>query len=258
MTPQDFLAAVLPSSGNGLYCAVELTKRNEHAFADTIDELLPDIDRWHEDSCDVYFALSTFDRPERKAEAAQTIKSFFIDMDGYASKKDAGFALAAFLAKTSMDKLGRPYIVGSGGGLHVYWALTEAIPVSIWKPVAENFKRLCKQENLSIDMSVTADAARILRVPGTTNFKKKYGTPRPVKLLHSGDTLSFDDFKTWIERHIKEEFKAPELSLPGKRPERKTQSSVKLIENSKSLFAPIIERCKQVQNYIANASDDGM
>lgn len=258
MTPQDFLAAVLPSSGNGLYCAVELTKRNEHAFADTIAELLPDIDRWHADSCDVYFALSTFDRPERKAEAAQTIKSFFIDMDGYASKKEAGFALADFVAKTSMDKLGRPYIVGSGGGLHVYWALTEAVPVSIWKPVAENFKRLCKQENLNIDMTVSADAARILRVPGTTNFKKKYGTPRPVKLLNSGDTFSFNVFKEWVERHIKEEFKAPEFSLPGKRPERKTQSAVKIIENSKTVFAPIIERCKQVQHYIANASDDGM
>ena len=258
MTPQDFLAAVLPSSGNGLYCAVELTKRNEHAFADTIAELVPNIDRWYADSCDVYFALSTFDKSERKAEAAQSIKAFFIDMDGYTTKKDAGFALAAFMAKTSMDKLGQPYIVSSGGGLHVYWALTEAIPVSIWKPVAENFKRLCKQENLNIDMTVTADAARILRVPGTTNFKKKYGTPRPVKLLNSGDTLFFDDFKSWIERHIKEEFKAPELTLPGKRPERKTQSSVKLIENSKSLFAPIIERCKQVEHYIKNAADDGM
>jgi len=257
MTPQEFLAAVLPSPGNGLYCAVELTKNKEHAFADKVEELVPQIDTWHANECDVFFALSTFDRPERKAEAAQSIKAFFIDMDGYATKKDAGFALAAFAVKTSMDKLGRPYIVGSGGGLHVYWALTEAIPVSVWKPVAENFKRLCKQENLNIDMTVTADAARILRVPGTSNFKKKYGTPRPVKLLNSGDTLSFDDFKSWVERHIKEEFKAPEIALPGKRPERKTASAVKLIENSKSLFAPLMEECGQIKDYIANAQEDG-
>jgi hypothetical protein len=60
----------------------------------------------------------------------------------------------------------------------VYWPLTEPVNVVDWKPVAEDLKRLCKQEGLRIDMTVTADAARVLRIPGTMNFKKKYPVPR--------------------------------------------------------------------------------
>ena len=53
----------------------------------------------------------------------------FIDMDGYASKKDAAQALNAFLEKTGLDALGTPYVVASGGGLHCYWPLHEAVPI---------------------------------------------------------------------------------------------------------------------------------
>jgi hypothetical protein len=131
-------------------------------------------------------------------QTQQFVKSLFIDMDGYASKKDAALALNAFLEKTGLDALGTPYVVGSGGGLHCYWPLTEAVPIETWKPVAENFKRLCKQESLAIDMTVTADAARVLRVPGTTNFKKKYATPRPVRILTEGDTFQLRWLATLI------------------------------------------------------------
>jgi hypothetical protein len=179
MTPLEFLAVVLPPPEFGRYCVAELTKKKEHAFVDTLDQTSAPINRWHEDKCDVYFALATFgEEDNRTAANAKYVKSLFIDMDGYATKKDAALALNAFLEKTGLDALGTPYVVASGGGLHCYWPLQEALPIDSWKPVAENFKRLCKQEELAIDMTVTADAARVLRVPETTNFKKKYAAPR--------------------------------------------------------------------------------
>ena len=135
MTPADFLAVVLPSSGHGLYCAVELTKRKEHFYAETTDALLPKIDAWHDKKYDTFFALATFDT-KRGAETAQFIKSFFIDMDGYNTKKDAATALEGFLQSTGLDAIGKPWIVDSGGGLHCYWPLKDELPVSIWKPIA--------------------------------------------------------------------------------------------------------------------------
>ena len=117
MTPAEFLAVVLPSSGLGQYCAVELTKRKEHFYAETIDDLIPKIDEWHAAKCDVFFALSVFDE-KRGAEQAQFIRSFFIDMDGYASKKAAATALTDFLNETGLGALGTPWVVDSSGGLH--------------------------------------------------------------------------------------------------------------------------------------------
>ena len=119
MTPLDFLAVVLPPPEFGRYCVAELTKKKEHAFVDALDQTSAPIARWHEDKCDVYFALATFGTEDNRTAAnAKYVKSLFIDMDGYATKKDAALALHAFLDKTGLDTLGTPYVVASGGGLH--------------------------------------------------------------------------------------------------------------------------------------------
>jgi len=170
MTPLEFLAVVLPSPDNGLYCAAELTtKKKEHNFVEHLEELPAAIAKWG-DNKDIYFALSTFqNKGKRTADNARFIRSLFIDMDGYDTKKQAAVSLNDFMVKTGLDLLGTPYIVDSGGGLHCYWPFTQDVAVEDWKPVAENLKRLCKQEGLSIDMTVTADSARVLRFPGTFN-----------------------------------------------------------------------------------------
>ena len=146
MTPLEFLAVVLPPPEFGRYCVAELTRTKEHVFVDALDQTTAPIKGWHDSKLDVYFALATFGKEDnRQATNARFVKSLFIDMDGYASKKDAALALNAFLEKTGLDALGTPYVVGSGGGLHCYWPLLTAVPIDSWKPVAENFKRLCKQ-----------------------------------------------------------------------------------------------------------------
>jgi hypothetical protein len=53
-----------------------------------------------------------------------------------------------------------------------------------WLPLARSFKALCIEHRLGIDMTVTADAARVLRMVDTENYKV---TPAlPVQLLASG------------------------------------------------------------------------
>ena len=271
MTPLNFLAVVLPPPEFGRYCVAELTKKKEHAFVDTLDQTTEPIETWHQNKCDVYFALATFgEENNRTAANARFVKALFIDMDGYASKKDAALALNAFLEKTGLDALGTPYVVGSGGGLHCYWPLTEAVPIETWKPVAENFKRLCKQESLAIDMTVTADAARVLRVPDTTNFKKKYATPRPVRILSEGDTFFFDALATLIRDKlvgsVYEAQAVPKLELAGTRPSAAPVSttSVKLFENTVTKFKPIwlatqnAKGCNQLAHYVEHATEEGM
>ena len=79
-------------------------------------------------------------------------------------------------------------------------------------------KRLCDQEKMRIDMSVTADAARVLRWPGTTNFKKKYATPRPVRILAEGDVFDFEELAAHITSLLPTSVTLPSsnvIQLPG-------------------------------------------
>ena len=273
MTPLEFLAVVLPSPTNGLYCAVELsTKKKEHLYVENLEDIYPSVTNWVTDSKNAFIALSTFEvAGKRTAENARFIKSLFIDMDGYASKKQAALALGAFLAATGLDSLGAPWIVGSGGGLHCYWPFTQDVEVSVWKPMAENFKRLCKQHKLNIDMTVTADAARVLRIPETTNFKEKYPTPRPVVLLTEGSKFDFDVLSDAIADKLDVAPVAAQsaFNLPGKRPDAApvvpaTMAGAKLFENSITKFSNVYKKtkagtgCAQLKHYIENAEDDGM
>jgi hypothetical protein len=269
MTPLEFLAVVLPSPDNGLYCAAELTtKKKEHNFVQYLDELPATITKWGDDK-DIYFALSTFEtKGKRTADNARYIRSLFIDMDGYETKKAAAMALNGFMVKTGLDLLGTPYIVDSGGGLHCYWPFTQDVTVEDWKPVAENLKRLCKQEALSIDMTVTADSARVLRYPGTFNNKAKYAKPRPVRILAVGDLFDFEDLAKHIEQQLVSLPALPRhntLTLPGQRPDTPhTPTTVKLFENSVTLFKNIYKKtkasegCAQLRYYVENADQDGV
>ena len=259
MTPAEFLAVVLPPEGSGLYCAVELTKKKEHYYAETLHDIVAKVENWHLEGNDCFFAVSTFDT-KRGTENAQFLRSFFLDLDGYDTKKEAALALANFLAQTGMDDLGTPWLIDSGGGIHAYWPLEQEIPANIWKPLAEDFKRLCKQFNFTVDMAVTADTARILRVPGTTNFKKKYATPRPVRIRQIGDVFSLSGFSQQLYKHLQTAPSEPEPMLEGKRPKKAPNASqVKLMQNSLTLFSKVEEAgCLQLQHYKEHGQEDGM
>lgn len=182
----DFLSSVLPTQGT--YCTVGirngLVKQNFHATIDDVDAVGAGLVG---SGVDAYFALATFnDSSSRKAENAAFLRAFFLDLDcgtgkPYVDQAAAAQALRGFLLATQLPE---PTIVNSGGGLHVYWPLTEDVPVDVWVGHAKSFKRLCTQHNLHADPQVTADCVRILRTPGTANFKNNMS--RPVQIMHLG------------------------------------------------------------------------
>lgn len=69
-------------------------------------------------------------------------------------------------------------IVNSGGGLHVYWALKESATKEEFPLVENVLKRLAQVYHGD---HASAEAARILRIPGTLNHK--YSPPCEVKLI---------------------------------------------------------------------------
>lgn len=268
MTPLQFLAEVLPSPGDGYYC-IFTAHRKQHAFAKSLKELEDTINKWDAAGHDTYFALAQFEEEgSREAHNAIAMRSFFVDLDGYETKKAAVEELHEFLKRTDLDVFGAPWIVDSGGGIHAYWPLHEDVDVRTWKITAENLKRLCKQGGLKIDNTVTADCARVLRIPGTHNYKKKYGTPRQVKLKLEGGLFEFAEFAAHIKSRLAGDYAAPSpltMNIPGKRPNvTPGAAQIKLVENSVTSFEPIYEKaisgggCRQLKEYVERADEDGM
>lgn len=190
----DFLNSVLPTQG--VYCTVGI---RAGAVKQSFQQAIADVEAvgsgMDSQGVDAYFALATFkDDSGRKVENAAFLRSFFLDLDcgtgkPYADQAAAAQALSIFIADT---KLPSPTLVNSGGGLHVYWPLTEDVAASEWVRHAKSLKRLCAQNKLFADPAVTADAARILRIPGTHNFKNE--TSRPVQIIAQGTPVSLAEF----------------------------------------------------------------
>jgi hypothetical protein len=270
MKPLEFIAAVVPSAG--VLCVAEFSSnKKQHVYVNTVEELAPVVEKFNELKYDTYFALASFvSAGSRTADNALHLRSAFMDVDcgdgkPYATKQAGAEALDKFLQDSDIGTLGNPWIVSSGGGLHVYWPFTENVPVKEWKTASENLKRLCEKYAFKIDFSVTADAARVLRVPETSNWKNK-SKPRKVKILFSGATFDFAAFSAAVRGKLNGEAHAtPTLDIPGVRPQRtSTPSQIKIAQNSVTYFKNILVKteqgkgCLQLKNYIENATDDGM
>lgn len=290
MLPLEFLAVVLPSAGHGHYCVAELsTPKKSHVFKTTLGDLQPTLDKFNSVPYDTYVAMATFEEPgKRIAKNARFLRSLFIDIDcnhkldipdaegniaprEYPSAKAAVHAIDKFLEDSGLGELGQPWLASSGAGVHAYWPLSDDVSVEDWKPIAENFKSLCKQYGLEIDFTVTADAARVMRVIDTTNtgtkgIKKVRGVTRS-KLVSQGDIFDLDD----LAKAIRTKLVAPSfetkqaLMLPGARPNAaKSSTALKLFADSKTSFKKILNAsvqgtgCGQLVYYMENATKDGL
>jgi hypothetical protein len=274
MDPLDFLAAVLPSSGR--YCTFALNgKRN--IFSTTREELYETTKRISAAGEEVWFALGSFDDSKnRKAENALLMRSFFMDLDcgndvktgkprAFTTKKEAVMRLSNFLVASGLDALGAPWLIDSGGGVHPYWPLTEDITIAEWKPVAEALKNAAAKFSFDIDTTVTADAARVLRLPGTHNNKT---APRPVIIKHAGDIFAFDDIRALLEPYavkIVKPAKTTALVIAGTAPQGPLSSvATALVNNSVTKFRTIMVKteqgvgCGQLAAYMENPTEDGL
>jgi hypothetical protein len=128
------------------------------------------------------------------------VKAIWVDIDigpSEPGKKpkypDLPTAVKAILEFVKVQKLPQPSaMIKSGGGLHVYWISKTAMTPQEWQPYASGLQNLLLANNVLADSSLTTDIARILRVPGTKNYK--YDPPADVTLVPT--PLVIYDFPT--------------------------------------------------------------
>ena len=199
METRTFLKSVL--ANEGYYCVfASRTKddRRVQKFYESIDQVANSAQDLDAEGYDAYYALATFNEAgSRKVDNVKYLNALFLDLDcgaskDYATQSDALVALRAFCEKLSLPK---PVMVNSGRGVHVYWMLDAPVGLDDWLPVAERLKKLCVDNNLLADPAVTADAARVLRIPTTHNHKDD--PPSPVRFFfeHTIKPVNFDNSK---------------------------------------------------------------
>jgi hypothetical protein len=132
----------------------------------------------------VYFGVSTRNGKGGAKENVVSIPALWVDVDFKDTKReDADVLLVAFPLPPSI-------LVMSGNGYHVYWLLKEPLGQKDIPGVEDALKRIANR--LRGDAS-QAQAAAILRVPGTLNHK--YSPPVYVELLECNDfEYTLDDF----------------------------------------------------------------
>jgi hypothetical protein len=188
----DLLSAVQPSTG---WIAVFSMKdgRVRQTLVNTREEADALFEKLTAQERDVYFGVARFATDEGRTKSnVLALRSLWLDLDcgdnkPYATKRAGMAALKTFCADT---KLPRPIVVDSGRGLHVYWPFEEAVTRPQWEAAASALHRLCTRYDLHVDPSVF-EVARVLRVPGTYNFKGE--EPLPVCVLLVGSPHPFPD-----------------------------------------------------------------
>jgi hypothetical protein len=208
MSNIDLLETVLARDGR--YCVTGLKSgRVNQTFHDTLDEVYGKAAELMTSRYDVYFALATFNGAnERTKENVKLLQSFWLDIDCGEKKAevdpktgkpdgyiDQAAAIAALHSFCELVGLPTPIIVNSGRGIHAYWPLTEAITRTEWEPVGKRLAQLCETHEFFVDPNVF-EVARILRIPGTLNYKDD--PPALVEMVSEDapTVLSVDDFRS--------------------------------------------------------------
>jgi hypothetical protein len=255
----DLLSAVQPAEGWFAIVGISDGANVKQVFVETREEADKVVAELLASHRNVFFGVAKFNDDSGRTKAnVRAIKSLWMDIDcgpdkalvdestgrpdGYATQQEALTALKAFTGTVGLPK---PIIVNSGRGLHVYWPFTSEVTRAEWEPAAKRLRDLCHTHELYADPACF-EAARVLRVPGTYNFKGD--EPLLVTVLTQGKESEFGELKEILG--VKE---APVFDLPDTPLSPLAQQ---LRDNLEYSFAKIMRRgeagCAQLNDCYAN------
>lgn len=266
MNRQDFYQAILPKQGS--YCVTTIDKdqpdpklKAKNHWADTLPDFFIILDEQLQKGLDTYAALSSFAKiHKRKAAHAAYSKSFFIDLDvGTGIKKypDKSSALVGLDEFIRIAEVPPPVVVDSGTGIHAYWIFDEDIEIDVWVIYSQKFKIHCQNLKLLIDPVVTADAARIMRVPESLNYKTHPASQSRL-ISPTCHVYDFNLFKEYLDGHVFDT-RAILATVSGGVDDDTRKASLGTI-NFESEFALIAERslagdgCAQIKQALEGAA----
>lgn len=191
----DLLSAVQPAGGWYAVVGIKGVDNVQQELVETREELEEWAAHFMRQKRNVFFGVAKYKNDTSRAKHnVLALKSFWLDIDcgptkDYPTQGEGLEALQQFCKTVGLPK---PIIINSGRGLHVYWPLTEEVTREQWEPVAKRLKEVCAAQGLRVD-NACFEVSRILRIPGTANFKGD--TPLPVIVVTVGKPVSYEDLR---------------------------------------------------------------
>jgi len=131
-------------------------------------------------------------------EQQEEVREYLKEHDKYRSQQAAVEGLVDFVNKTGLSP---STVVSSGRGIHAYWVFNENVTANSWKQVAEGLKALTHHHGLKADPMRTADAASLMRLPGTWHRK---GDPLEVYTIQSSELIyTFEALSATIKEKLR-------------------------------------------------------
>jgi hypothetical protein len=261
MSNFDLLDTVLPPEGR--YCVMGIGKYADQYFVDTREEVDKLAQEFVRNRVNAFFGCAKFGSLNNRTHAnAKYFRALWIDIDcgpakgvpnekgviqGYLTQQIGLSELQGFCITIGLPK---PILVSSGYGIHAYWLLDQTVTRREWEPLANRLRELCVEQGLIVDPSVF-EASRILRIPGTFNFKQEEA--QEVKVLSSTTPrLPYQEFKDLLGAP------EPKDDIPDFIPRSMSPMMEALMGNKVKRFKTIMiksangEGCNQLLNCFEN------
>ena len=167
---------------------------------------------------DVYFSVNPRIGGRGKKENIHYLTVFHVDIDygGDGHRKESAHKAYDDTYNAINEFIPRPTLINhSGGGFHCYWVLKTPVEVKeIGIDVLENIN---KSLSLKLGGDIgTQDISRVLRIPGTYNFKTENNPREVTVILDDGEKYLFEDFKDFgvIEENAPKKLEKKDLQEP--------------------------------------------
>jgi hypothetical protein len=154
----------------------------------------------HRSNANLWCSMASYSSGgKRNAVGAGFLKAFWFDVDAHGKQySNPDECTAALYAFVQANRLPRPnYLHMTGHGVQAFWVLPAPISRDEWQPVADALQELGEGHCLGAD-PITADAARILRFPGTLNFRDPDNPRDTVLHAHKPGYTDLEAFRAAI------------------------------------------------------------
>tara|TARA_R110000803_G_scaffold163913_1_gene227658 strand:+ start:31534 stop:34386 length:2853 start_codon:yes stop_codon:yes gene_type:complete len=259
MSSFNLLDTVLPPEGR--YCVIGIGRYPDQHFVKTKSEVEELAKLFVQRKTGAYFGCAKFGLLDKRThENAKYFRALWMDIDCGPTKgvpDDKGVIKGYLDQQTGLDELKKfciavglpkPILVNSGYGVHAYWLLEETVSRREWEPLANRLRELCVEQGLIVDSSVF-EASRVLRIPGTFNFKQE--EPKEVTVLNSlTPRIAYQEFKDLLGAP------EPKDDAPEFIPRSMSPMMEALMGNKVKRFKTIMlkgdDGCAQLNNCFAN------
>ena len=241
----QLLDAVLPSDGLRIVALKPPAwkKGLKHLFVSSNEEVVKATQRIDSNGVTNYFALATYADPDGGRKATNTVQLQCLWLDVDYKNYDSTEAADADLTRLSEVVGPASIVVDSGGGFHAYWVLRRAMPTAEWEPLAAAFQATWQSLDVKAD-PISADAARVLRLPGSHNHK--YDPPIEVS-LRSFEDITYDPDALAKKLNAQPAKKMPTVVAVPDALRTDSDDLGAGFERRESHLKPLIAKCLQVQ-----------